>query len=173
MTKLRGELSYTGFKMAFWLGTKIKSLSCYPQKTGVTEAIEGCLFRLKTKEMWGNWEERQNEIGRGRHCICGLGPLILSFCEIRKIEFGGKQKLMRFSASPWNNYLVWILRDNLSKATQELFFLQFFFSLKEEQSNWKLTHNLRELQSLGVGMFPESVWWPGQPASFQWLLGWD
>ena len=110
--------------------------------------------KLRRETKW-NWS-------RQTLCMCGLGPLILSFCEMRKIEFGGKQKLMRFSAAPWNSYLVWILCDNLSKATQELFFLQFFFFFfpwkTEKHSNWKLTHNLMELQSWHISRVCLMAW---------------
>ena len=58
MTKLRGELSYTGFKMAFWLGAKIKSLSCYLQKAVEWQKPQNTTFSDWKQKRCGETEKR-------------------------------------------------------------------------------------------------------------------
>ena len=175
MAKLRGELSYTGFKMAFWLGAKIKSLSCYLQKA-VERSHRTLPFQTENKRDVGKLRrETKWNWSRQTLCMCGLGPLIL-FLWNEKNRVWWKAKTnevfgIALKQLPCVNSSWQPLQGNSAIIFSPIF---FFFPWKtEKQSNWKLTHNLMELQSLSVGTFPESVWWPRQPASFQWLLGWD
>ena len=163
--------------MAFCLGAKVKSLSCYLQKTVEWQKPRHAAFSDWKQQRCGETEKRgkMKLVKAETIHMWTRATDCLSFCEMRKIEFGWKARTNEvFSVAMKQLPCVNSSWEPLQGNSGIIFFSNLFLFWKtEKQSNWKLTHNLMELQGLSVGRFPKFVWWPGHPANLQLLLGWD
>lgn len=95
MTKLRDELYlYSHIEMAFWLGVKVKPLSCYLQNTVEWQKPQSAVFETENNRDVGE-TEKGGKMKRGKAeaiCMSTQATDFLSSCEMRKIRVWLKSK---------------------------------------------------------------------------------
>lgn len=150
-----------GFKMAFWLGGKIKSLSCYLQKAVEWQKPQNAAFSDWKQKRCGETEKRDKmKLVKADtvHVWTWATDSLFLWNEKNRVWWKAKTNEVFSSALkqlPCMNSLWQPLQGNSAIIFSPI----FFFPWKtEKQSNWKLTHNLMELQSWHISRVCLMAW---------------